>query len=118
MKSSLIKNSPIENNQVKSLIAKLITLSAGLLLSATSHANNWLVSVELGKSEANTGSLTAQLPSGEVTHLRDSDTSWSLGIGYQLDNGLTLEASYLEQGDGDVTITGNSITPTKFRHPR
>ncbi|AGH47092.1 TonB-dependent receptor domain-containing protein [Paraglaciecola psychrophila] len=111
-----MKSSHIENNQVKSFIAKLITLSAGLLLSATSHANNWLVSVELGKSEANTGSLTAQLPSGEVTHLSDSDTSWSLGIGYQLDNGLTLEASYLKQGDGDVTITGDTLSPTQYHN--
>ncbi|MBA6231807.1 MULTISPECIES: TonB-dependent receptor domain-containing protein [unclassified Colwellia] len=111
-----MKSSPIEHNQVKNLIAKLITLGMGLLLSATSHANNWLVSVELGKSEANTGSLTAQLPSGEVTHLSDSDISWSLGIGYQLDNGLTLEASYLELGEGDVTLTGDSLSPTQYHN--
>jgi|TARA_B110000902_G_scaffold48149_1_gene54813 predicted porin len=109
-----MKSSHIKNNHVKNWVVKSITISAGLLLSATSHANNWLVSVELGKSEANTGNLTAQLPTGEVTHLSDSDTSWSLGIGYQLDNGLTLEASYLELGDGDVTIIGDSISPTQY----
>ena len=111
-----MKSNPIENDQLTSLIVKLITLSAGLLLSASSHASNWLVNVDLGKSKANTGNLTTQLPSGEVTHLNDSDTSWSLGIGYQLDNGLTLEASYLELGDGDVTITGDSIIPTQYHN--
>jgi predicted porin len=111
-----MKSSHIKNNHVKNWVVKSITISAGLLLCATSHANNWLVSVELGKSEANTGNLTAQLPTGDVTHLSDSDTSWSLGIGYQLDNGLTLEASYLELGNGDVTITGDSISPTQYHN--
>ena len=109
-------NHQVKSHQVKSLNLKLITLSAGLLLSATSQANNWLVSLALGKSDANTANLTAQLPSGKVTHMSDSDTSWSLGIGYQLDNGLTLEAGYIDLGDGDVTITGNSITPTQYHH--
>jgi len=46
-----------------------------------------------------------------VTHLSGSDTSWSLGIGYQLNHTLTLEVSYLELGEGDVIITDQSITP-------
>jgi long-subunit fatty acid transport protein len=54
------------------------------------------------------------LPSGEVTHFSDSDTSWSLGIGYQLNNALTLEAGYINLGEGDVTLTGDSITPTQY----
>jgi predicted porin len=109
-------NHQVKSHQVKSLNLKLITLSAGLLLSATSQANNWLVSLALGKSDANTANLTAQLPSGKVTHMSDSDTSWSLGIGYQLDNGLTLEAGYIDLGDGDVTITGDSLSPTQYHH--
>jgi long-subunit fatty acid transport protein len=116
MKSRHIKNNQVKNKYVKNVIAKSITISAGLLLSATSHANNWLVSVELGRSEANTGNLTTALPSGEVTHFSDSDTSWSLGIGYQLNNTLTLEAGYIDLGEGDVTITGDSITPTQYHN--
>ena len=111
-----VKSHQVKSHQVKSLNLKLITLSAGLLLSATSQANNWLVSVDLGKSDADTANLTAQLPSGKVTHMSDSDTSWSLGIGYQLDNGLTLEAGYIDLGDGDVTITGDSLSPTQYHH--
>jgi hypothetical protein len=72
-----------------------------------------LASLELGRSEAKTGNITTQLPSGEVTHLSESDTSWLLGIGYQLNHALTLEVSYLELGDGDVTLTDQSITPTQ-----
>ncbi|MGK0268214.1 MAG: long-subunit fatty acid transport protein [Paraglaciecola sp.] len=111
-----MKSSHIKNNHVKNVIAKSITISAGLLLSATSQANNWLVSVELGRGEAKTGNLTMALPSGEVTYFSDSDTSWSLGIGYQLNDTLILEASYIELGEGDVTITGDSITPTQYHN--
>ena len=46
-----------------------------------------------------------------MTHLSGSDTSWSLGIGYQLNHALTLEVSYLDLGEGDVIITDQSITP-------
>jgi long-subunit fatty acid transport protein len=111
-----MKSRHIKNKHVKNVIAKSITISAGLLLSATSHANNWLVSVELGRSDAKTGSLTTALASGEVAHLSDSDTSWTLGVGYQLNNALTLEAGYIDLGDGDVTITGDSITPTQHHN--
>ncbi len=111
-----MKSSPIKNNHVKNVIAKSIKISAGLLLSATSHANNWLVSLELGRGEAKTGNLTMALPSGDVTYFSDSDTSWSLGIGYQLNDTLILEASYIELGEGDVTITGDSITPTQYHN--
>jgi long-subunit fatty acid transport protein len=111
-----MKSRHIKNMHVKNVIAKSITISAGLLLSATSHANNWLVYAELGRSEAKAGNLAMALPSGEVTHFSDSDTSWSLGIGYQLNNTLILEASYIELGEGDVTITGDSITPTQYHN--
>jgi hypothetical protein len=74
-----MKRRDIKNKHVKNIIAKSITISAGLLLSATSHANNWLVSLELGRSQATTANLTTALASGEVAHLSDSDTSWSLG---------------------------------------
>ena len=111
-----MKRRHIKIKHVKNVIAKSITISAGLLLSATSHANNWLVSVELGRGEAKTGNLTMALPSGEVTYFSDSDTSWSLGIGYQLNDTLILEASYIELGEGDVTITGDSITPTQYHN--
>jgi long-subunit fatty acid transport protein len=111
-----MKRRHIKNKHVKNVIAKSITISAGLLLSATSHANNWLVNAELGRSEAEAGNLTMALPSGEVTHFNDSDTSWSLGIGYQLNDTLILEASYIELGEGDVTITGDSITPTQYHN--
>ena len=111
-----MKSRHIKNKHVKNVIAKSITIGVGLLLSATSHANNWLVNVELGRSEANTGKLTTALPSGEVTHFSDSDTSWSLGIGYQLNNTLTLEAGYIDLGEGAVTITGDSITPTQYHN--
>jgi hypothetical protein len=109
-----VKSHHIGNRQVKSLKLKLITLSAGLLLSATCQANNWLVSLELGKSDANTANLTTALASGEVTQLSDSDTSWSLGMGYQLNHALTLEAGYIDLGEGDVTLTGDSITPAQY----
>jgi hypothetical protein len=111
-----MKSRHIKNKHVKNVIAKSITISAGLFFSATSHANNWLVSVDLGRSEAKTGNLTTQLPSGEVTHLSDSDTSGSLGIGYQLNHALTLEVSYIDLGEGDVTLTGDSITPTQYHN--
>jgi long-subunit fatty acid transport protein len=111
-----MKSRHINNKHVKNVIAKSITIGLGLLLSATSHANNWLVNVEVGSSEANKGNLTKALPSGEVTHFSDSDTSWSLGIGYQLNNALTLEAGYIDLGEGDVTITGDSITPTQYHN--
>jgi long-subunit fatty acid transport protein len=116
MKRRHIKNKHVKNKHVKNVIAKSITIGVGLLLSATSHANNWLVSVELGRSQANTGNLTTALVSAEVTHLSDSDTSWSLGIGYQLNNALTLEAGYIDLGKGDVTLTGDSITPTQYHN--
>jgi predicted porin len=111
-----MKRRHIKNKHVKNVIAKSITISAGLLLSATSHANNWLINAELGRSEAKAGNLTMALPSGEVTHFSDSDTSWSLGIGYQLNNALTLEAGYIDLGEGAVTITGDSITPTQYHN--
>jgi long-subunit fatty acid transport protein len=116
MKRRHIKNKHVKNKHVKNVIAKSIIIGVGLLLSATSHANNWLVSVELGRSQANTGNLTTALVSAEVTHLSDSDTSWSLGIGYQLNNALTLEAGYIDLGKGDVTLTGDSITPTQYHN--
>jgi hypothetical protein len=88
-----------------------MTVLSLCLLSFNSQAN-WHLDATLGQGQAKDTKTT--LLSGTITHLEDSDTSWSLGGGYVFDNGIDLSAHYLDMGEGSAEIAGESVTPEQY----
>ncbi|KDM92850.1 Ig-like domain-containing protein [Photobacterium galatheae] len=88
---------------------RLLALVLSLLTFNSQAA--WYVDAELGVSQA---SERHTQPADTAVSLDDTDTTWSFGVGYETDNQWLLTARYVDQGEGEATLTPDGLTASDY----
>ncbi len=93
-----------------SLLA-LLSLSVSLSSQAMQISGlDFFIKTELGQSKAKTSGLSQQVPVGVITQVDDKATSWSVGLGANITNEWSVTLSYVDMGEGGLTITGETLS--------
>jgi hypothetical protein len=88
--------------------AKALALLTLLLCSLSVQANPWYVEATVGSSRTDTN--VSGVPANiNVLSIDDTDTSFSIGLGYQFSNKTSLKVSYLDLGEGEARLQGETI---------
>lgn len=91
------------------LIYRLVILSGGLSLSAFTLAEEPMsMAVSVGQSQTN-------VPQNRVdmTDVDDTDSSWSLEFGYQLEK-ISIRVGYVDLGEASVELNTESYIPKAY----
>ena len=82
--------------------------------SLSAKANDWYVEASIGSSSTDTN--LSGLPGGiTVLDIDDTDSSFSIGVGYELSQRFSALVRYVDLGDGEVSLQGDSLTPQDFQ---
>lgn len=87
-----------------------------LSFSPLSQGEDWYLQGAVGHSKADQkqSRLVDDLPSGTITAFDDSDTLYSITLGYQLHPYFALEMGYQDSGEASSQISGDSLTPEQY----
>lgn len=91
--------------------ASKIILSIGLMLTCSAvSAQDWSLSLGLGKSQASFKNLT-----DVDIQMDDSDSTVHLAVGYEVFENLSLNLSWIDLGEAEATFTTNTTDPTSLQ---
>ena len=80
-------------------IAAILSLSSSIILAEQS---NYYVSITAGESEFDSG-----LDSGTGYALDETDSTWSINLGYDINENVAFEVGYRDLGQASITATNN-----------
>ena len=99
------------------LLAGTILMSSLMVLPAKAE---WGLTASVGQATAHVskGELNRALGSldAQITALDDSDTSWKLGVVYQVNKNWFMDVSYQSLGDFSASIDGMTLDGNAFKH--
>jgi len=99
------------------LLAATILMSSLMVLPAKAE---WGLTASVGQATAHVskGELNRALGSldAQITALDDSDTSWKLGVVYQVNKNWFMDVSYQSLGDFSASIDGMTLDGNAFKH--
>ncbi|MBA6340941.1 hypothetical protein H4J59_08060 [Colwellia sp. MB02u-10] len=91
------------------LIYRLVILSVSVSVSAlTLAAEPMSIAVSVGQSQANVRQNHV-----DITHVDDTDSSWSLEFGYQLEK-IAIKVGYVDLGEANVELNAESYVPQTY----
>ena len=98
--------------QIKQI--KIMALMIIFMTPTSLQATSWFAEVTIGSSHTKVN--VSNIPSDINTiAIDDSDSSFSLGLGYQLTKRFSLKASYLNLGEGSVHFEGDTLNPRELQ---
>lgn len=91
------------------IIYRLVILSVSVSVSAvTLAAESMTIAVSVGQSQANVRQNHV-----DITHVDDTDSSWSLEFGYQLEK-IAIKVGYVDLGEANVELNAESYVPQTY----
>ena len=90
-------------------------LLASLLFSTNALASDVFVEFNFGRASTDAPVLTESEFANNITRsVDDSDTGFSFNVGYQLNSHFSVSAGYVDLGEGEHVVSGDTITPEEF----
>ena len=80
-------------------IASVLTLTS---FSAFAEMSNYYISLTGGESEFDSG-----ISSGPGYVVDETDTTWSINLGYEINENFAVEVGYRDLGEASITTTSN-----------
>lgn len=96
--------------------SKALLAGALLLLSPLGHSADWYLQGSYGQSKADSAAaeFQSQLPAGNILSFDGKDQFKALQLGYQWYPAVAVELGYLDSGEGQLTLKGDSLTPEQY----
>lgn len=100
-----------------SLVMLVLWRRISLMLVAmfAGHASAADIYLQLGAGQSSASAPTVTLPAGSNLTVDDTDTAYQFVAGYQLSDGLAIEAGYQQLGDGTASLTGSTLNPASYQ---
>lgn len=92
----------MKKTYITTAIASLLALTSSM---AIADGSNLYVSVTGGESEFDSG-----LNSGPGYSVDETDTTWSINLGYNMNEYFAVEVGYRDLGEASITATNNLTT--------
>lgn len=96
--------------------SKALLAGALLLLSPFGHSADWYLQGSYGQSKADSAAakFQSQLPAGNILSFDAKDQFKAVQLGYQWYPAVAVELGYLDSGEGQLTLKGDSLTPEQY----
>jgi len=96
--------------------SKALLAGALLLLSPLGHSADWYLQGSYGQSKADIAAaeFQSQLPAGNILSFDAEDQFKAVQLGYQWYPAVAVELGYLDSGEGQLTLKGDSLTPEQY----
>ncbi len=96
--------------------SKALLAGALLLLSPLGHSADWYLQGSYGQSKADSAAaeFQSQLPAGNILSFDGKDQFKAIQLGYQWYPAVAVELGYLDSGEGQLTLKGDSLTPEQY----
>jgi hypothetical protein len=112
-------------NMSKTVTGKILVqcLSLSVLLSLSISFSSYaaqapkfdsFIKAELGQAKAKTSEISQQVPVGVITEIDNKATSWSIGVGTNITKEWSVTLSYVDMGEGSLTITGDTLIASEY----
>jgi len=104
----------------KKLIVRSAAFAALTIASSNVAANEqvwlrkWSVDAELSSITVKDNENLNKIPSSQIKYIDDSDSAWSLGVGYQFSSNWKLTAKYIDLGESSVILNTESLDPSEY----
>ncbi|MCP5077458.1 MAG: outer membrane beta-barrel protein [Psychromonas sp.] len=88
--------------------AKKLSVILLSIISVNSQASEWFIDIDMGYSKADKGVRVSDAEN--MVSIDDSDTSWSLGLGYHVTDRWSVATRYIDLGEGRAELAKSNTT--------